>query len=288
MVAPYEFFCFITGNDSINLGRLLQKIAFRDSESSDDSNLLEVLQEASSRELLSLLFRFGLGESFLSQLKERQVVFDHPDLSDADTIHQAAFDSYCKNYGLDSPEKQAEWCLRHSMNSTDLLSEAIHQFRKSELQELLISGSGESMFLRYKDKFDRVLYSLLRVDDPLLCQELFYSIESGEMTFAEASGKYSMGPESKTSGIVGPVDLTTPHPEVSGRLRTAQAGHLIGPFIADDWHTIIRLEFRFDSEFDENTKSFLKELTFKSEINKVLQPEVLSLIQWLSISPSNS
>lgn len=270
------------------MARLLQKVSFRDAESKDDSTLLEALQEASSHELLSLLFRFGLGESFLSQLKERQVVFEHSDLPDPDSIHQQAFDLYCENHALTSPEKQAEWCLRHSMTSADLLSEAIHQYRKSKLQDFLIAGNGESMFLRYKDKLDRVLYSLLRVDNPLLCQELYYSIESGEISFAEASEKYSMGPESKTAGIVGPVDLTTPHPEISARLRTAQVGHLIGPFVADDWHSIIRLDYRFDSEFDDKTQSFLKELTFKSEINKSLEAEVLALIQWLSNTSSNS
>jgi len=270
------------------VGSLLQKVSFRDDESQDDSGLVEALQEASSSDLLSLLFRFGLGESFLAQLKERQIVFNHSDLSDPDSIHQLAFDTYCQSNGLDTPKKQAEWCLRHSMNSTDLLSESIHQFRKEELQNLLISGNGESMFLRYKDKLDRVLYSLLRVDDPLLCQELFYTIESGEISFAEAAQKFSMGPESKTFGIVGPVDLTTPHPEVSSRLRTAQAGHLIGPFIADDWHTIIRMEYRFDSEFDDNTKRFLKDLTLKSEVNKAVQSDVMALIQWLSISSSSN
>lgn len=270
------------------MDRLLQKVSFRDAESKDDSSLLEALQDASPQDLLSLLFRFGLGESFLSQLKERQVVYDHADLSDPDSIHHQAFELYCEKNALTSPEKQAEWCLRHSMTSTDLLSEAIHQYRKSELQDLLISGNGESMFLRYKDKLDRVLYSLLRVDNPLLCQELYYSIESGEIAFAEASEKYSMGPESKTAGIVGPVDLTTPHPEISARLRTAHVGNLIGPFVADDWHTIIRLDYRFDSEFDDKTKCFLKELTFKSEINKSLEPEVLTLIQWLSTTSSSN
>jgi hypothetical protein len=103
------------------------------------------------------------------------------------------------------------------MTSEDLVSEAIHAWRRAELREQLVTASGESLYLRYKDKLDRVLYSLLRVADSGLCQELSYAIEAGEITFAEAATQHSNGPEAKTQGIVGPVDLTTPHPEVAAR-----------------------------------------------------------------------
>ena len=81
---------------------------------------------------------------------------------------------------------------------------------------------------------------------------------------------------------MGPVDLTTPHPEVAARLRTAQAGHLIGPFQADDWHTLVRMEYRFDSEYDDNTKRFLEEICFKSQIGTDIQSDLQALIDWLS------
>ena len=50
---------------------------------------------------------------------------------------------------------------------------------------------------------------------------------------------------------MGPVDLTTPHPEIAARLRTAKPRQLFSPFQADQWHVLIRLEYRFDSEYDE-------------------------------------
>jgi hypothetical protein len=129
-----------------------------------------------------------------------------------------------------------------------------------------------------------VLYSLLRVNDPGLCQELFYAIEAGEMAFAVAASQYSAGPEAKTQGIVGPVDLTTPHPEIASRLRTAQAGQLLGPFQADEWHTLIRMEYRFDSEYDDSTKQFLEEVCFKSQIGADVQGDLQALLSWLNAS----
>ena len=50
----------------------------------------------------------------------------------------------------------------------------------------------------------------------------------GEVEF-EMLQRNGIGPESKTQGIVGPVDLTTPHSEIAARLRTAAARQLLNP-----------------------------------------------------------
>lgn len=242
--------------------------------------MLTALQDASSLELIALLFRFDLVEPFLRQLKERAVVFEHNNLSDPDQVAEPAMEEYCSKHGLNNKQEQQQWCLQHGMSQADLLSEAIHDWRRTELREQS-SSNIESLYLRYKDNLDRVLYSLIRVDNAGLCRELFYAIEAGEISFGEAARLHSRGPEAKTQGIVGPVDLTTPHPEIAGRLRTAQAGQLIGPFEAAEWHTLLRLEYRFDSVYDAHTQNFLEEMNFKSRICGDLKTELQQLSSWL-------
>ena len=246
-----------------------------------DTTLLATLADATSTDLIALLFRFDLAEPFLRQFKERVVVSQRDDLSAPEAIAMEAVSQYCTEHNLSSDEDRQRWCLLRGMGPNDFLAEAIHEYRRGELRSQLITTSGESLYLRYKDKLDRVLYSLLRVDDPCLCRELFYAIEAGELGFGEAARLHSSGPEAKTQGIVGPVDLTTPHPEIASRLRTAQAGQLIGPFEADQWHTLIRLEYRFDSEYDAHTRKFLEELSFKSKICSDLQTDLQQLMGWL-------
>ena len=243
-------------------------------------SVLTALQDASSLELIALLFRFGLVEPFLRQLKERAVVFEHNNLSDPDQVAEPAMEEYCSKHGLNNKQERQQWCVQHGMSQADLLSEAIHDWRRTELREQS-SSNIESLYLRYKDNLDRVLYSLIRVDNAGLCRELFYAIEAGEISFGEAARLHSRGPEAKTQGIVGPVDLTTPHPEIAGRLRTAQAGQLIGPFEAAEWHTLLRLEYRFDSEYDAHTQNFLEEMNFKSRICGDLKTELQQLSSWL-------
>ena len=239
------------------------------------------MADATSTDLIALLFRFELAEPFLRHFKERVVVSQREDLSAPEVIATEAVSQYCREHNLSSDEERQRWCLLRGMGPDDFLAEAIHEWRRTELRSQLITTSGESLYLRYKDKLDRVLYSLLRVPDPCLCRELFYAIEAGEISFGEAARLHSSGPEAKTQGIVGPVDLTTPHPEIASRLRTAQAGQLIGPFEADQWHTLIRLEYRFDSEYDAHTHKFLEEVSFKSKICSDLQTDLQQLMGWL-------
>ena len=70
---------------------------------------------------------------------------------------------YCQSHQLDSDDDRSGWCRALGMSPEDLLSEAIHEWRRDEYRKQLLTASGESLFLRYKDKLDRVLYSLLRV-----------------------------------------------------------------------------------------------------------------------------
>ena len=135
----------------------------------------------------------------------------------------------------------------------------------------ILKNVGESLFLRYKDRLDRVLYSLIRVESEDLAYKLYYEIESRELEFGDAAATHSCGPESKTQGIIGPVDLTTPHPEIAARLRTASTRQLFTPFKADNWFSIIRLEYRFESEYNEKTKQFLGNLLLNSKTNDLVK-----------------
>lgn len=245
------------------------------------SRLLEALQGSSTKELVGLLFRFGLAEGFLRALKEREVVFGAETLSRPETIHRQALESFRRTHELNTEEDLAQWCLAHGLDEEDLLSEAIHAHRAAEFREQLLKTSRESLYLRYKDKLDRVLYSLIRVEDAGLIQELYYSIEAGEIRFGDAAERYSCGPESKTQGIIGPVDLTTPHPEIASRLRTASPGVISEPFQASDWHSIIRLEYRFESVFDEATKAFLEDISFRSYLGQALKDDQEQICAWL-------
>lgn len=221
--------------------RLLQQLALHD--------LLEPLSRAQAEMDYVLAFPLTDGERMLS--------------------NDALLQSLVQELGLASADALAQWRQMHQLqDNEDLLTYARFRAKRRAVIEELLKSSGETLFLRYKDRLDRVLYSLLRVESEDLAYNLFYAIESRELEFGEAARQHSCGPEARTEGIVGPVDLTTPHPEVAARLRTAAPRQLFPPFPADQWYAVIRLEYRFDSEYDDKTRQFLGGLVLGSKVKE--------------------
>lgn len=215
-------------------------------------DLLDPLVKAQAEAHFISTYQLTSGEVCISDQQAIQVIHDE--------------------YRFTNAEQLAAWRTTHGLCSdADFIAYAHHSHKRRLVVLDLLSGNGESLFLRYKDRLDRVLYSLIRVESEDLAYSLYYAIEAGDLEFGEAAAQNSIGPESKTQGIVGPVDLTTPHPEISARLRTAEPRQLFAPFLADQWHALIRLEYRFDSEYDEKTKRFLGGLLLSAKSQELAQ-----------------
>ena len=65
----------------------------------------------------------------------------------------------------------------------------------------------ESYFLKRKDNLDTILYSLIRVRDMDLANELYLKIKDDNEDFQEIARQFSEGFEKNTGGLIGPVQL---------------------------------------------------------------------------------
>ena len=230
----------------------------------ESKHINELLRRLALYELLDPLCKAQGESAYVARHKLEQ---DVPNLSNKEVL-----DWLCSHLGVSDPEQAKDWRNARGLSRMeDLIDYAQESRRKKMVIEDLLKGCGESLFLRYKDRLDRVLYSLIRVESSEQAHDLYYSIEANEIEFGDAAAQYSTGPESKTQGIIGPVDLTTPHPEIAARLRTATPRQLFPPFQADQWHAVIRLEYRFDSEYDEKTKLFLGSLVLSAKSQDLIK-----------------
>ena len=126
----------------------------------------------------------------------------------------------------------------------------------------------EARFLARKEQLDRVVYSLLRVNDGFLARELYLRIAGREANFADLAAEHSQGPEAKTKGIVGPVPMRQAHPALSERLRTSQPGQLLEPFQIEQWWLVARLERYEAARFDEATSEQMTTELFQEWIQE--------------------
>ena len=230
----------------------------------ESKDIQELIRRLALYELLDPLCK-AEGES--AYVSSHKIEDKSLNLSDKNVL-----DCLCSELGVQDLEQLTDWRNARGLSKIkDLTSFAREAYKKKEVIADLLKGCGESLFLRYKDRLDRVLYSLIRVESAEQAHDLYYSIEANEIEFGDAAAQYSTGPESKTQGIIGPVDLTTPHPEIAARLRTATPRQLFPPFQADQWYAVIRLEYRFDSEYDEKTRLFLGSLLLSAKSQDLIK-----------------
>ena len=227
--------------------------------------------ELGEKSLLQRLFLYELARPFAMAEAEVQFVENYSLKAKIWNINYTEQKKeFMKELNINSFKDLEEWRRIHRLTDENSFKNYVEYRSKRKIVIAdILENIGESLYLRYKDRLDRVLYSLIRVQSEDLAYKLYYEIDANEAEFGELAARYSCGPEAKTQGIIGPVDLTTPHPEVAGRLRTASARQLFAPFRADDWHTIIRLEYRFDSEYNEKTKEFLGGLLLGSKTAEI-------------------
>jgi parvulin-like peptidyl-prolyl isomerase len=203
--------------------------------------------EISGEELISLLDSYRLMPKLM-----RELVIDSAiaAISYTDEEKSEACQNFYNQNKITSEEKQAEWLTQHQMSNAQVEDLVTRNLRIEKFKTATWSHQLESYFLQRKQQLDRVIYSLIRVKDLGLAQELFFRIQEGERSLQEMAREHSLGAESQTGGLVGPVELSVPHPALAQKLCTAKPGQLLPPSRLHDWIIIVRLEKFIPAELD--------------------------------------
>ena len=178
---------------------------------------------------------------------------------------------------LDNTELFEAYLKTNGLKENDLRWQLELPTRAQIYSQKHFQHKAEARFLARKEQLDKVVYSLLRVQDGYLARELYLRISGGEADFADLATNYSQGLEAKTNGLIGPVPMTQAHPALSERLRTSQPGQLLQPFQIDQWWLVVRLE-RYDAaQFDDNTRQRMAQELFQEWLNQELLGRVRDL-----------
>ena len=224
----------------------------------DTSQVLHELKKVIGDDGRTLLHRQGLLKPLLRKMITLQAIADVV-VSDQD-LNQARLD-LLEEKGYDGMEQWPK-LIEALMGTEEEVLAALTitvQEHKFSLEQFL--PKAEARFLDRKNELDQVVYSLLRLENRFLAQELYLQIESGESNFADLAKRYAEGPERNTNGIVGPVSLTQAHPDLVEQLRVTQPGVLLEPFRISDWWLVVRLERYSPATFnDEISDQMCQEL----------------------------
>jgi hypothetical protein len=240
-------------------------------------------------ELPALLNRFQLLPHLYRHLIVEQALSEIPC---TDVERQMVVDNFCQQQQIRSEESLQQWLTAHNCTLAQMEAEVIRPLLLQKYKETAFAPRVESHFIKRKVTLDRVVFSLIRVEDPNLAWELFFRIKEGEQTFSELARQYSQGPEANTGGVIGPTPLATPHPTIARKLSVSHPGQLWEPEQLEQWNIIVRLDKLLPAQLDEATRQQLLDEMFETwlqeEVQKVTQENPLPSEQSEPQSPGET
>lgn len=184
---------------------------------------------------------------------------------------------FFEQHQITSDEAKQAWLTQHKMTAEQLEASAIRGIKIEKFKQATWANKLESYFLSRKAQLDRVIYSLIRTQDPGITQELYFRIQEGEQSLADLAREYSQGPEAETGGLIGPVELSTPHPVIAQMLRLSKPGQLCPPTRLGEWFVIVRLEKFFPAQLDDPMRQRLLNECFATWLSEQLNQQLAVL-----------
>jgi parvulin-like peptidyl-prolyl isomerase len=166
-----------------------------------------------------------------------------------------------------------------SLDPQDARAVATRSERLKRFREACFSDEVEIRFLERKPDLDQVMYSLIRVNDQELAEELYQRIREGEADISDLAPRFSLGSERETGGLQGPLPLSVAHPELESRLRVGRPGQLWPPFFVVDIWVVLRFERLIPAQLDAACRETMLDELFdawlEERIRQLLAGEVL-------------
>jgi PPIC-type PPIASE domain len=184
---------------------------------------------------------------------------------------EIAYDEFYQEWRLTDPESRSNWLCHYGLTPDNLEQLATRKLRIEKFKEAMWGRQLRSDFLQRKRDLDRVVYSLIRTKDPGLAVELYFRIKEGEQFFGELATQYSQGEESRTNGVLGPMEFGSLHTKFAQYLYTCPVGEVQTPIKFGDWQLIVRVEEVIPAQLDEAMRQRFFNEKFEAWFKEQLQ-----------------
>jgi parvulin-like peptidyl-prolyl isomerase len=226
-----------------------------------------------SAAIIPLLAGYQLLPSFV-----REMIIDQAIATYSCTSEEVASSSkqFAEKNQITDDETKHKWLKYHHITEAQLEVLATRGLLIEKFKQATWGYKIESYFLSRKGQLDRVIYSLIRTQDPGIAQEIYFRIQENEQSFADLAQQYSQGSEAQTGGMIGPTEISVPHPVLSQLLRISQPGQLLPPTRLEDWFVIVRLEKFIPAQLDETMRQRLLNECFSNWLSEQLKQQLMA------------
>lgn len=181
---------------------------------------------------------------------------------------------FFNQYQITSDEQLKLWLEKNQLTQEELDSKIIRALKLDKFKKETWQDKLESYYLKRKKDLDKVIYSLIRTKDMGVAQVLYFRLQAAEQSFADIAKQFSQGAEAQTGGLIGPIELNVPHPQIAQMLMTAKPGEVLPPTRIGEWIVILRLEKFLTTQLDQAMEQRLLNELFNNWLNEQLQQQV--------------
>lgn len=168
-------------------------------------------------------------------------------------------DNSNRRYAIFSEKKQEE---EPDKELTDL--------RREFIKEEWLRPQLNDYFYKRKRDLDQVVYSMLRLNDIGLAEELYLRLKNGESKIPELAFEYSLGPEKYTKGIVGPMPLSKANEQIRAISTKENIGNLNKPVVIQKTIVIAIVEHIIEAILTPEMEQKLLDELFNIELQKTV------------------
>ncbi|TFI52802.1 peptidylprolyl isomerase [Mastigocladus laminosus UU774] len=196
-------------------------------------------QKVTAEEIIPLLANYQLLPQLLREMIIDQAIAPFDCTPEEE---EKAYQGFYLQQRLKTEAERQAWLGDRNMTPEQVRKLVIRALRLEKFKQATWKNELDAYFQIRKPQLDRVIYSVIRTKESGIAQEIYFRLQAEEQSFAELAPKYSMGPEARTKGIVGPVELGKLHPKLAKLLTVIPPGQILPPTPIDNWLVILRLE----------------------------------------------
>ena len=193
-------------------------------------------------------------------------------------IEEEAIKGWREKLGLNEEESLQAWLKKNDMGKEDFKRLALNKIKQSAYSHQNFASKVDKKYLERKDFLDIVIYSLIRVKDPYLAREIYLRLVDKEACFGDLATLYSRGLESKTRGVIGPIELAKTHPTLIEIFRNCTPGVVQPPTQIEGLFVVTRLESLDESKLDKSMRKNMEEELFDEWIESESKTLVSNLL----------
>jgi parvulin-like peptidyl-prolyl isomerase len=228
-------------------------------------------QSLTADQVLSLITKHRLVPQLAREMVITEAIQQHPI---SETEHLVACKKFYQQQQLQSEQDLERWLQRQRLTRADLTDLINRELQLHKFKTAKWANQIESYFCQRKSQIDQVVFSMIRVKDLDIAEEIYFRLIAKESSFVELAPLYSAGMEANTKGINGPVELGKIDPALAHILVSAPVAEVLAPIKIGDWWVVMQLEKIIAAQLDEQMCQQLTEELFNqwvaTEVQKLL------------------